>query len=273
MSHAWTGERLETFITNEIMTEHLHRYAMALQMSEGKNVLDIACGEGYGANLLASSSGVVTAVDADPLTISRAKEKYRSPNIQFMTGSVLDIPVPDNSVDLVTCFETLEHLEEHEKMMQELKRVLKPDGLILISTPDKKIYSDIPGYKNPYHKKELYGDEFKDLVNRFFSHAIFYGQVSGITSLITSIENDTTLTFQTGDYTNITPITPVPFKYWLAIASDRDFRKPLPGLFCNPKTVKQICEEESESVRKTITYRTGHFFLYPFKLIRSLLKK
>lgn len=273
MSYAWTGERLETFITNEIMTEHLHRYAMALEMSEGKNVLDIACGEGYGANLLASRSSAVTAVDADPLTISRAKEKYKPPNIQFITGSILDIPVPDHSVDLVTCFETLEHLEEHEKMMQEVKRVLKPDGILLISTPDKKIYSDSTGYKNPHHKKELYGDEFKDLVNGFFSHTVFYRQVSGVTSFITSGDNDSSITYQTGDYKNISRITPVPYKYWLAIASNREFRKSPSGLFCNPKTVQQICEDECESVKRTITYRTGNFLLYPFKLIQSLLKK
>lgn len=64
----WTGERLETFVLNDSTIEHLHRYAIAKELAQGKHVLDIACGEGYGSNLLASSARFVDGVDIDQST-------------------------------------------------------------------------------------------------------------------------------------------------------------------------------------------------------------
>ncbi len=180
----WTGERLETFITNETMTEHLHRYALAMEFIAGKKVLDIACGEGYGTNLMAKKALHVTGVDIDNTSIENAKKKYTAGNIVFATGSVLKIPAPNNSFDVITCFETLEHISEQEEMLAELKRVLSPSGILLISTPDKKNYSDKTGYKNPFHKKELYEQEFKKLVSSYFPNTCFYRQNSYSGSMI-----------------------------------------------------------------------------------------
>ena len=95
----WTGERLETNISNETMLEHLHRYAIAQELVKGKKVLDIACGEGYGVNLLAKQAGHATGVDNDEETIRKAKKKYKAGNITFKTGSALQIPAENN------CFE------------------------------------------------------------------------------------------------------------------------------------------------------------------------
>ena len=73
---SWTGERLETTITSEVMLEHLHRYAFAIEISKNKKVLDIACGEGYGSNLMSKSAAEVTGIDIDETTINNASKKY-----------------------------------------------------------------------------------------------------------------------------------------------------------------------------------------------------
>src|SRR5213076_2544358 len=136
------------------------RYALSLNFVEGKSVLDIASGEGYGAALLASKAQSVTGVDIDPQTVMHAKHTYCNPKLTFMVGSCDDIPLPDGSFDVVTSFETIEHHDKHEEMLDEIKRVLKPDGVLIISSPNRLTYSDEPGYKNPFHVKELYYDEF-----------------------------------------------------------------------------------------------------------------
>src|SRR4051812_14624207 len=111
MSKQWNGERLETHITGETMREHLHRYAIAVELAKGRTVLDIACGEGYGAWFLSRVAAKVMAVDLDAATIQNAEEKYKADNLDFITGSILQIPFPDRSFDMITCFETLEHIE------------------------------------------------------------------------------------------------------------------------------------------------------------------
>src|SRR4030095_11468436 len=146
MQMKWTGERLEPFVFNEATVEHLHRYAIARDYIKDKTVLDIACGEGYGAVLLSQEAKFVSGVDGDNETILKAKGKYKAKNLEFRMGKAEDIPFKDAEFDVVTCFETLEHATEHQKIISEFKRVLKPDGLLILSTPDKKNYSDKANY-------------------------------------------------------------------------------------------------------------------------------
>ena len=150
----WTGERYLPEITGDIELEHLHRYAIARDLAYGKDVLDIACGEGYGSELLATVARKVTGVDISEETIAHAARKYVRPNIAFAVGSCACIPLADASVDLVVSFETIEHHDRHLEMMQEIRRVLRPAGVLIISSPDKHEYSDVPDYKNEYHVKD-----------------------------------------------------------------------------------------------------------------------
>src|SRR5687767_13069224 len=117
------GERLETENFNENTSEHLHRYALASFLSENKVVLDIACGEGYGSNLIARKAKQVVGVDIDVATIGLAQKKYIVPNLEFKVGSAAEIPCNDKFFDMVFSFETLEHHDKHTEMMQEIKRV------------------------------------------------------------------------------------------------------------------------------------------------------
>ena len=269
----WTGERLETFITNETMTEHLHRYALAMEFIAGKKVLDIACGEGYGTNLMAKKALHITGVDIDNITIENAKKKYTACNIVFATGSVLKLPAHDNSFDVITCFETLEHISEQEEMLAELKRVLTPTGILLISTPDKKSYSDKTGYKNPFHKKELYEQEFKNLLANYFPNTCFYRQNSYSGSMILNEKQSDIQNYYSGDYENINIADAKDTLYWIAIASENELPVLAGSFFKHPKTNAQLLEEQTEAVKKTTTYRAGHILLLPFKFIRSLFSK
>ncbi|HEX7903830.1 MAG TPA: class I SAM-dependent methyltransferase [Chitinophagaceae bacterium] len=269
----WTGERLETFISNETMLEHLHRYAIVLELVNGKKVLDIACGEGYGVNLLAQCASHVTGVDIDHNTIQKAKRKYQKENTVFLAGSALQIPAENHSFDIVTCFETIEHLTEHESLLRELKRVLAPGGILLISTPEKLNYSDNSHYKNPFHQKELYGQEFKELLNHFFSYSFFFTQSSCCGSVILAEKNNSLGKFYSGNYTTIKTGSAVSTMYWIGMASDNALTPFSGSFFQHEKNLSQLLFEESEALKKTITYRAGNILLSPFKFIRTLFRK
>lgn len=183
-----TGERYLPEFDRDWTLEHLHRYLLACELAAGKTVLDIACGDGYGAAMLARHAAQVTGVDIDTPTVERARGKYVADNLRFLQGSATDIPLDDDSVDLVISFETIEHLMEQDRMLYEIRRVLRPEGFLLISSPDKYEYSDVPGYHNEFHLKELYRQEFEALLQKHFSRHALLGQRVVFGSLIASAE-------------------------------------------------------------------------------------
>ncbi len=181
---SFTGERFLPSCEREIWYEHYHRYAMALSWVEGKNVLDAACGEGYGSHLLATQAQSVIGVDISNQAIQHANRQYSESNLNFIQSDVLQMDFEDGTFDVVVSFETLEHLAEHEALIKDFKRVLKPDGVLIISTPDKMEYSDKTGFENEYHVKELYKNEFAELVEPVFKYCQWYGQKLMFTSTI-----------------------------------------------------------------------------------------
>ena len=166
----WTGERYLPWLDDpSIGYEHLHRYAYATQFAANKKVLDLACGEGYGSRLLARSAESVVGIDIDEDAIRHASNKYIKSNLKFKKGSITDIPIEGRAIfDVIVCFEAIEHIEDHEKLLKEVKRLLTPDGLLVVSTPNKWAYSDEPKYENPFHVHELYLDEFTELFREIF---------------------------------------------------------------------------------------------------------
>lgn len=172
----WTGERLVTTCQRPLAYEHLHRYAIACGLARDKRVLDIACGEGYGANLLANYATQVTGVDIAADAIAHATARYSRPNLQFLTGDCTAIPVADHSVDLVASFETIEHLENHAAFLREIERVLAPGGVLVISSPDKAAYANASAAPNPFHLRELTHRDFGDLLRHNFKHCVMAKQ-------------------------------------------------------------------------------------------------
>ena len=159
--------------TDEIYGEHLNRYYFTTQFVENKDVLDIACGSGYGSDLLLKSGArSVIGVDISQEAIEYCKKQYD--NIDFIQGDVKSIPLPDNSVDVVVSFETIEHVdaEAQSGFMDEIKRVLKTGGLLVISTPNSLVYPK----GNEFHIKELTIAEFKAIVCEKFRNINLYYQ-------------------------------------------------------------------------------------------------
>ena len=186
----FTGERFVPTERGVIRQEHLHRYAWCLPLVEGKDVLDVASGEGYGSAMLASRARSVRGVDISHDAVAHAGERYADvANLNYLQGSAAAIPLPDDSVDVVVSFETIEHLYEQEEMMSEIRRVLRPDGVMVMSSPNKEIYSDRAGYHNEYHVKELYLEEFRALVGRYFPALRMCGHRMSVCSTITELES------------------------------------------------------------------------------------
>jgi ubiquinone/menaquinone biosynthesis C-methylase UbiE len=178
----WTGERYLPFAGPEIIGaethyEHLHRYAFASQFVPGKKVLDLASGEGYGSFMLSREAEIVVGIEIDQQAVLHAKNKYIKKNIRFIQGSILNIPIEEEKVfDVIICFEAIEHIEDQNRLLSEVIRLLKDDGLFIVSTPNKQSYTDDVNYHNPFHLKELYFKEFNELLRNYFENICFLGQ-------------------------------------------------------------------------------------------------
>ena len=177
----WTGERyIPEMEPGIIHYEHLHRYKFAAEFVKDKIVLDLACGEGYGSFLMADTAKKVVGVDIDKETIEHALLKYRKDNLEFVAGSMTDIPLPGEKLfDVIICFEAIEHIKEQEQLIEEVKRLLRDDGIFIISTPNACIYSQKPGYnisQNPFHLKEMSYEEFGEILKTNFKEVFIYGQ-------------------------------------------------------------------------------------------------
>jgi ubiquinone/menaquinone biosynthesis C-methylase UbiE len=180
----FTGERFTPDCTREIRYEHFHRYALAADWASGLHVLDAACGEGYGSFLLAAKARQVTGVDISATAIAHARSCYAADNLKFVEADCSSMPFEDQDFDCIVSFETLEHLQDHQALLREFRRVLKPGGFLVISSPDKAIYTDRMGNDNPFHVKELYQPEFELLLGGYFPVIHWLGQSLGFHSMI-----------------------------------------------------------------------------------------
>lgn len=172
----FTGERYLPSEDGKIRLEHYHRYAIAMTLVKNKKVLDVASGEGYGSFFIAKYAESVEGVDISHEAVTHAQEKYQSDNLSFSQGSATNLAFPDHSFDVVISFETVEHLVEQEQMISEIRRVLKPEGCLIISSPNRPIYLEEFGEHNEFHVKELDFNEFDLLLKTQFSSIQYYGQ-------------------------------------------------------------------------------------------------
>jgi 2-polyprenyl-3-methyl-5-hydroxy-6-metoxy-1,4-benzoquinol methylase len=157
-----------------VVALHLVRYAFAAPYCAGKRVLDAGCGVGYGSSFLAESAQHVTGVDIDPESIAYAKERYAAENIEFRVGDLRELALDAASFDAVVSFEVIEHLREQEAFVDELARVLRPDGVLVLSTPNAPETNDAPD--NPFHLRELSREDFEALLRARFEGVELFGQ-------------------------------------------------------------------------------------------------
>jgi ubiquinone/menaquinone biosynthesis C-methylase UbiE len=264
-------ERLTTNIYNDVMIEHLHRYGIVLDLCSGKVILDIACGEGYGTNLIASKAKAAIGVDIDIPTIEAAKKKYKKDNLNYYQGSANQIPCDDNFFDVVVSFETIEHHTMHEEMMAEIKRVLKPDGFLLISTPDKLVYSDKKKIKNKYHVKELYKEEFRSLLSSYFTSVKLFKQQCFFGSLIYSDDekdNRGEVKFYHGNYSQIASSNEIEALYLIAVASNNTSPAIRTSLF-----FEEINTFKEEVLKASTRYQFGNLILNPIQFFKAKFSK
>jgi Methylase involved in ubiquinone/menaquinone biosynthesis len=266
--------------SNIIYDEHLVRYQLAAQIAAGKNILDIACGSGYGSKILAEAGALkVTGVDRDAEALEAAKKNYSADNLIFQVGdaegnelrpSPFDFaqgrpssqPTPsarrghpspstdstsslrassglaeegnilaDKSFNLITSFETIEHLNNPEKYLAEIARVLQSDGIFLVSTPNREVF----GQKNPYHLHEFTRTEFEETLKKYFKNIFIMEQVNGVASLIKAGNTGKILFSETA----VKPL------YFIAVCSNNN--ADLSGLFKN--SVASINMSALEKIR------------------------
>ncbi len=255
----FTGERFTPECVREMAYEHWHRYAWAAELVVGKQVLDAACGEGYGARILADRADSVIGVDVDTATIEHARTRYRHPGLRFEAADCTRLPLADDSVDVVVSFETLEHLVEHDVLLAEFRRVLRPQGFLVLSSPDKRAYSDETGYDNPFHLRELYRDELEALLARHFPAFRLFGQKLMFVSALWPLEGQGEVSWLTHEADSITA-TPQPGLaplYFLALAAaDASNLPATPAASLYGDREESVYAHYNDEVRKHI--RAGH---------------
>jgi 2-polyprenyl-3-methyl-5-hydroxy-6-metoxy-1,4-benzoquinol methylase len=165
-----------------VEADHRARYAFASSFCHNKRVLDFACGTGYGSEILSRRQPIeVVGCDNSEEAIAQARQKYHTRRLSFCLVDATNAPFKPGTFDLCVSFETLEHVAAPGSFVRELHRVSAADGLLILSTPNRRVYSPgtRPGGKpwNPYHVKEFLLSELLTLLNsNGFAPLSVYGQ-------------------------------------------------------------------------------------------------
>ena len=222
----FTGERFVPGDPNakgEMWFEHWHRYHYVLPLVAGKAILDVACGEGYGSALMSRHAAQVVGVDISAEAIAHAGGTYADRrNLKLIEASCTRLPLEAASFDVVVSFETIEHIHEQAAFLDEVKRVLKPEGVLILSCPNKAEYSDKRGFTNEFHVKELYRPELEALLAPRFGHTRWLSQRNAFVTLISPEKPDAAQ----GESLTVSqaapdrPVAPLPALYELVVAGN-----------------------------------------------------
>jgi SAM-dependent methyltransferase len=162
---AFTGERIgahdEDFRPD--LSQHMAAYRASLPFVPGKVVLDGGCGEGYGAKLVAESARLVVGVDSSWET-AREAGRFGPRNLHLSCSDLGRLGFRDGSFDVVCCFQAVEHFRQPLLLLQEVARVLRPEGVLVLSTPNRLASFS----ENPYHFKEYRPEELRELLEMLF---------------------------------------------------------------------------------------------------------
>jgi len=157
----------------------INRYKFSLNyINEGDICLDAACGTGYGSLLISQKAKRVIGLEISDHALQYAQERYQNDRIEFRKADLTrPFDLPDDYFDVIVSVETLEHISNHDAMLSEFRRVLKPGGLMIMTTVDHYIYSEKGGIKNKFHIGELTKKELLELISRYFKPEELYGHL------------------------------------------------------------------------------------------------
>jgi ubiquinone/menaquinone biosynthesis C-methylase UbiE len=174
----FTGERVVPGLVDEnLFNEHLARYRFAGRYADGARVLDAGCGTGYGTRELTNAISYV-GIDISAGALAHARSAFGRPEAHFLLSPCEALPFADGSFDLVLAFEVIEHLDRWQQLLSESKRVLRPGGVLLVSTPNKAWYtaSRAAAGPNPWHVHEFDYAEFGAALRDVFPHVHLWTQ-------------------------------------------------------------------------------------------------
>lgn len=170
--------------SNFLMMEAMSRYYFALKYCTPQGiVLDIASGVGYGTSILAQKAKMAVGMDINKEVIAYAQQNYGK-NSYYLVGDAGDIPFKDGFFDVVVAFEMIEHLKNPTRFLNEVRRVLKKDGSLIISTPNSDVHSPDGNSMSPFHVKEYNFSELNHLIHPFFKQVEFFGQIKSPKAII-----------------------------------------------------------------------------------------
>jgi ubiquinone/menaquinone biosynthesis C-methylase UbiE len=190
----WTGERVVPGVEGleGLFQTHLVRYSFATQLfPQARYVLDLGCGTGYGSYYLAQQldNANIVGTDIASEAIQFAVAEYQDPGLYYAVSDGKHTPFAEQSFDVITCFEVIEHISNPEALLEEAKRITHPQGVFIVSTPNRDVYSrgcERPW--NPYHVKEFTLLEFEELLGNYFPCVKIWGQQHVVGSVFFSSE-------------------------------------------------------------------------------------
>jgi len=171
-----TGERTLPDVPEENYwyRRHLAVYEWIGARTIGGRVVDMACGEGYGSEVLSRSASAVVGVDANPEAHEHARLRYQRQNLRFERDLVESFSEP---CDAVVFLQTIEHVQDPDAILEHFKDMLEPGGVAYVSTPNLLTLAPPGADKsdNPWHVKEYRAGEFRELCERHFGRVELFG--------------------------------------------------------------------------------------------------
>jgi protein-L-isoaspartate O-methyltransferase len=255
----FTGERLTSALSGQTQIEHYHRYLYARALCRGLDVLDVASGEGYGAAQIAQVARRVVGVEFATATVRGAMRNFRRDNLVFAQGDARALPLPDGRFDVAVSFETIEHFDRQEAFVAEVRRVLRPAGRFIVSTPDREVYSAPGTAPNPFHVREMNRDEFVALLRQQFRHVRLLPQRPLIGSALLGEDGNTEqpVVFDRTAPAQFSAGPALPrAPYLVAIASNDPVPPPPASLFIDRSDLDTDALAAADRVREVAALRT-----------------
>jgi ubiquinone/menaquinone biosynthesis C-methylase UbiE len=169
-------------ITQETYRIHLARYVFASKFVPGADVLDVACGSGYGSSyLLRKGAKSVVGADINEDAIKAAITNFQRAGLTFQAAKAEDLPFPADSFDVITSMGTIDHLDDPGAFLLGAQRALRDGGYFICSLLNREMITPFPVKEivDPYHKIEYAPLELADLVSHYFGNIKLYGQNCG----------------------------------------------------------------------------------------------